>query len=421
MSEINRDFKNDVAKRLSGVTLRRQLPEAGLSAEQVAEEVKDHLNLGVYDWKSGMISGAVYHVSEEISKVACDAYSLTAYTNPLHADVFPGVNKMEAEIVRMAVNLFHGDDDCCGTVTTGGTESILMACKAFRDYGYSKGITNPQIVVPSTVHSAFDKAAQYLGLSVVTVPVNPDTMKVDIEKVKAAIGRRTILAAQYLGLSVVTVPVNPDTMKVDIEKVKAAIGRRTVLIVVPSTIHFAFDKAAQHLGLSVVTVPVNPTTMKVDIEKVKAAIGRRTILIVGSAPNYPYGTMDEISLLSDVALEYGVPLHVDACLGGFVAAFMPAAGHHVPPFDFALPGVASMSADTHKCAVSTYSARRPPRWSRSAPNSSTSSRWGNCSTKTAGLSTPSSFPRGESLITHRTAPQRRLVSQRAPVSLGVSH
>lgn len=71
---------------------------------------------GAYDWQGGSVSGAVYHVSQEISKVACEAYTLTAYTNPLHADVFPGINKMEAEVVRMAVNLFHGDDDCCGTV-----------------------------------------------------------------------------------------------------------------------------------------------------------------------------------------------------------------------------------------------------------------------------------------------------------------
>ncbi|CAH0605725.1 unnamed protein product [Chrysodeixis includens] len=263
MSEIKGDFKKDVNKRLAGVTVRRVLPDDGLNAEQVLEEVRDHVNLGSYDWKGGSVSGAVYHVSQEIGKVACDAYSLTAYTNPLHADVFPGINKMEAEVVRMAINLFHGDDDCCGTVTTGGTESIIMACKAFRDLAYSKGITNPQIVVPSTVHSAFDKAAQYLGLSVKTVPVNPDTMTVDVEKVKRA-------------------------------------------------------------------------------------IGRRTCLIVGSAPNYPYGTMDDIIALSDVAVEYDVPLHVDACLGGFVAAFMPDAGHPVPVFDFRLPGVASMSADTHK-------------------------------------------------------------------------
>ncbi|CAH0703035.1 unnamed protein product [Spodoptera exigua] len=263
MAEINSDFRKDVVKRLAGVTVRRELPEHGLDSEQVMEEVRDHVALGAYDWQGGSVSGAVYHVSKEISKVACEAYSLTAYTNPLHADVFPGINKMEAEVVRMAINLFHGDDDCCGTVTTGGTESIIMACKAFRDLAYSKGISNPQIIVPSTVHTAFDKAAQYLGLSVKTIPVNPDTMTVDVEKVRKA-------------------------------------------------------------------------------------IGRRTCLIVGSAPNYPYGTMDDIIALSNIALENDVPLHVDACLGGFVAAFMPDAGHHVPVFDFRLPGVSSISADTHK-------------------------------------------------------------------------
>ena len=70
--------------------------------------------------------------------------------------------------------------------------------------------------------------------------------------------------------------------------------------------------------------------------------------IVGSAPNFPYGTMDDIAALSDIALEYGVPLHVDACLGGFIAAFMSRAGYDLPPFDFSLPGVCSISADTHK-------------------------------------------------------------------------
>ncbi|KPJ03380.1 PREDICTED: sphingosine-1-phosphate lyase [Papilio xuthus] len=263
MAEIKQDFQKDITKRLAGVTIRRELPSTGLSAEQISEEIKDHLALGTYDWRGGSVSGAVYHLSEEIAKVACDAYALTAYTNPLHADVFPGVNKMEAEVVRMAVNLFHGDDECCGTVTTGGTESIIMACKAFRDLAVNKGISNPQIVVPSTVHSAFDKAAQYLNLSVVTVPVSPDTYTVDVDAVRNA-------------------------------------------------------------------------------------IGRRTCLIVGSAPNYPYGTMDDIAALSEIAQEYGVPLHVDACLGGFLAAFMPDAGYDVPLFDFRLPGVASISADTHK-------------------------------------------------------------------------
>lgn len=263
MTEIKLGFKKDVAKRLAGMTVYRELPENGFTAMEVAEEVKKLVALGSYDWKGGNVSGAVYHLSEDISKVACDAYAMTAYTNPLHSDVFPGINKMEAEVVRMTINLFHGDDECCGTVTTGGTESIIMACKAFRDLAYSKGISNPQMVLPTTAHTAFDKAAQYLGIGVVTVPVSSDTYTVDLNAVRRA-------------------------------------------------------------------------------------IGRRTCMIVGSAPNFPYGTMDDIAALSDIAVQCGVPLHVDACLGGFVAAFMPLAGHPLPPFDFRLPGVASMSADTHK-------------------------------------------------------------------------
>ncbi|CAG9559603.1 unnamed protein product [Danaus chrysippus] len=263
MTEIRSGFKKDVNKRLAGMTIYKDLPQVGFTAEQVAEEVKLHLSLGSYDWKGGSVSGAVYHLEEDICKVACEAYSSTAYTNPLHADVFPGINKMEAEIVRMTINLFHGDENCCGTVTTGGTESIMMACKAFRDLAYSKGISNPQMVIPTTAHTAFDKAAQYLNISVVTIPVSSETYTVDIEAVKRA-------------------------------------------------------------------------------------IGRRTCMIVGSAPNYPYGTMDDIKSLSDIAVEYDVPLHVDACLGGFIAAFMPEAGYNVPVFDFRLPGVASISADTHK-------------------------------------------------------------------------
>ncbi|XP_026484234.1 sphingosine-1-phosphate lyase [Vanessa tameamea] len=263
MNAIKKGFKKDVGKRLAGMTIHRELPERGLTAEEVAEEVKKHLTLGSYDWKIGNVSGAVYHVNEDISEVACSAYSLTAYTNPLHADVFPGINKMEAEIVRMTINLFHGDDDCCGTVTTGGTESIMMACKAFRDLAYSNGISNPQMVLPVTAHSAFDKAAQYLGISVVTVPVSSETYTVDVDAVRRA-------------------------------------------------------------------------------------IGRRTCMIVGSAPNFPYGTMDDIAALAALARAAGVPLHVDACLGGFAAAFMARAGFALPPFDFRLPGVASISADTHK-------------------------------------------------------------------------
>ena len=76
-----------------------------------------------------------------------EVYGLAAWTNPLHPDTFPGVRKMEAEIVRMSCDLFGGDADACGTVTSGGTESILLACKAYRDWARAvRGIQDPVMV-----------------------------------------------------------------------------------------------------------------------------------------------------------------------------------------------------------------------------------------------------------------------------------
>lgn len=70
--------------------------------------------------------------------------------------------------------------------------------------------------------------------------------------------------------------------------------------------------------------------------------------LVGSTPNFPYGTMDDVEKIAKLGLKYNIPVHVDCCLGSFVIAFMPQVGYEVPPFDFAVPGVTSISVDTHK-------------------------------------------------------------------------
>lgn len=69
---------------------------------------------------------------------------------------------------------------------------------------------------------------------------------------------------------------------------------------------------------------------------------------MSSAPNFPYGTMDNIEAISKLGVKYNIPVHVDACLGGFLICFMSDIGYDLPPFDFRLPGVTSISADTHK-------------------------------------------------------------------------
>src|SRR6185437_5369691 len=102
-----------------------------------------------------------------LTKLMSQVFDKTAYTNPLHSDVFPGITKMEAEIVRMVCDLYNGSADTCGTLTCGGTESIILAVKAARDYGrHAKGITRAEVVAPVTAHAAFQKATQMLGMKI---------------------------------------------------------------------------------------------------------------------------------------------------------------------------------------------------------------------------------------------------------------
>lgn len=119
-------------------------------------------------------------------------------------------------------------------------------------------------------------------------------------------------------------------------------------LIVPETAHPAFDKACHLFGVELRRAPVDPTTTLVDTDWVAAAIDPATVALVGSATNYGYGTIDPLETLAGLAHEHGIGLHVDGCLGGFILPFGEELGYPVPPFDFRLPGVTSISADTHK-------------------------------------------------------------------------
>ncbi len=119
-------------------------------------------------------------------------------------------------------------------------------------------------------------------------------------------------------------------------------------VIKPETAHPAFDKACHLFGIELRVAPVDPATTQVDTEWVEAAVDGDTVALVGSACNYGYGTIDPIERLSEIALERDVGLHVDSCLGGWILPFGQELGYDVPVFDFRLPGVTSISADTHK-------------------------------------------------------------------------
>ncbi|XP_061175676.1 sphingosine-1-phosphate lyase 1-like [Saccostrea echinata] len=241
------------------------LPAEGLKMEPLMEELKKYQDLAKVDWSNGTISGTVYSGDPTLTHLMEKVYGMFAWTNPLHADIFPDIRKMEAEVVRMCCTMFNGDKDSCGTMTSGGTESILMAMFTYRNIARERGIKIPEIIVPITAHAAFDKAAAYFHMKITHIPIDEETRKVNINAMKRA-------------------------------------------------------------------------------------INKNTCVLVGSAPQFPHGAIDDIESITQLGLKYNIPVHVDCCLGGFLYPFMEKAGFTVPVVDFRLPGVTSISADTHKYA-----------------------------------------------------------------------
>ncbi|XP_068203423.1 sphingosine-1-phosphate lyase 1-like [Palaemon carinicauda] len=260
--EIEKGMFEDAAD--DDVPYLKVLPSEGWSKEEVIRVASNVLGGGKYDWKEGKISGGAFAGSDEsYSALLVDMFGRYSLANPLHADIFPGARKMEAEIVRMTISLFKGGPEHCGCLTLGGSESLLMACKAMREWGREKGVRTPEIIICYTAHSAFDKAASILGMK--------------IRKVRA-----------------------------------------------------------------------DPRTFKADLQAMERAITKNTVMLVGSAPQFPHGIIDDIEAIGQLGLKYGIPVHVDCCMGGYLLPFMEAAGYSIAPFDFRVPGVTSISADTHK-------------------------------------------------------------------------
>ncbi|XP_076830746.1 sphingosine-1-phosphate lyase 1 isoform X2 [Brachyhypopomus gauderio] len=176
-----------------GMSYTKHLPGRGLTQEQVLHSIRQYQTLNEVQWSKGRVSGAVYWGDAKLTELLVKVYGEFAWSNPLHPDIFPGVRKMEAEVVRMTCSLFNGGPDSCGTVTSGGTESILMACKAYRDLAYERGIKHPEIIAPMSVHAAFDKAAHYFGMKLIHIPLDEKTMKVNVQAMRRAISKNTAM------------------------------------------------------------------------------------------------------------------------------------------------------------------------------------------------------------------------------------
>ena len=246
--------------------MRVKMPAGGTPSEDILAQL-EAMSAEDIDWRHGRVPAYIFRGgSDDVSEMGRRAYNQYFTENSLGAKrAFPSLRRMEKEIVDIGLGLFHAPEAAAGYLSTGGTESIIMAVKACRDWlrrERSDPAFRGNLVMANTAHPAFTKAARLMDLEVRRTPTQGD---------------------------------------------------------------FRADPAA-----------------------IEAAVDGDTMMIVGAAPCYPRGVVDPIQELGEIAERRGIWLHVDACVGGYLAPFVRQLGYPVPEFDFAVPGVRSLSADLHK-------------------------------------------------------------------------
>ncbi len=274
INKIKSEKKNISEKILKDMTkndptdiIIKKLPYTNYDSNKLVTILDQWSNKERTKYKNKM-SGTLYNYDTILLENLGFVFKKYAYSNPLHPDIYPSLRKMESEIISMSCDIFHlNNEEGCGVLTTGGTESIILAIKAYRDLWYKKtwftSFRKPNIVVPKSIHAAFDKACKIMNIEI-----------------------------RYAKLNMITYAV--------------------------------------------------------DIDDVKNYIDDNTIMIGASAPCYPYGIIDPIEQLSELAIKKNIGFHVDSCLGGFILGLNNSKKYIDVKFDFILKGVTSLSADTHK-------------------------------------------------------------------------
>ena len=237
------------------------LPAKGRPSADVLADLK---GFAAHDpnYKEGRLWSLVYYLDETYADFQGEAYREFSSANGLNPTAFKSLKRFENEIIAAVAEMLHGTPEVCGVVTSGGTESCLLAVKTYRDLARTRGVTKPEMVLPVTAHVAWFKASEYFGVKVRLLPLDKD--------------------------------------------------------------------------------------LRADAAKLARLCNRNTVMILGSAPEYPHGSIDPIEALGAIALKRKIPLHVDACVGGFILPFMEMNGRELPLWDYRVAGVTSISADIHK-------------------------------------------------------------------------
>lgn len=164
--------------------------KSGFSEEEILNTLKSAKANDV-DWRNGKVWSYVYFAGEDVERVAKNAYMEFLSENGIDVTAFPSLQRLENDVIGMVREILRGDDNVCGSITTGGTESLLLAIKSARDYCKKE---NPEVILPATVHSSFFKACHYFNVKPVVVSVDQD-FKADVNAIRNAITENTILIA----------------------------------------------------------------------------------------------------------------------------------------------------------------------------------------------------------------------------------
>ena len=280
--EHDKSFYNKLAEKLreSGVTNVdveniNTIQDEGVNKETLMTYLHALKDM---DTAPKLISGTIYDSHENRHKeIMQTAYNLYAYTNPMHIDLFHSVVFMEKNLIVMISKLLGNVERQCGSITNGGTESIFLALKTYRDMKHAK------------MSSGVFKNAH----------ANANVHKINV--------------------------------------------------VAPDTVHCSVDKLCHYLNIQLIKIKSN-REHRVTVCDVLKTVNEYTACVVLSAPSYGFGIMDDVEYISPAMKERGIPVHVDACLGGFVWMFQ--AREMASKYSFCVDGVTSMSVCLHKYGYS---------------------------------------------------------------------
>lgn len=178
----------------TGVAVGGGLPFEGRAKGEITAALESFKANDV-PWRSGKLLGYTYDPGEDPMGVAYDAYMQFLTENGLDWTVFPSMHRIETDLVHIVRDLLRGDENVVGSVTSGGTESILCAVKAARDYAAARRpeVKQPEMVLPETGHGAFHKACLYYGIRPVLTAYDTETFHADVGSIREAINENTIL------------------------------------------------------------------------------------------------------------------------------------------------------------------------------------------------------------------------------------